>query len=57
MNFVDRIGLKPDTLIAPAMQCIAYVIPQAVFLPALNMIITLAFITSMTKFLTRNFGG
>ncbi len=56
-NFVNSIPFKPDTLIAPAMQCIAYAIPQAVFLPALNMIITMAFITSATKFLTRNFGG
>ncbi|VVC03422.1 Uncharacterised protein [Candidatus Burarchaeum australiense] len=57
ISFLDRIPFRPDTLIAPAMQCLAYVIPQAVFLPALNMIITIAFISSLTKFLSRNLGG
>lgn len=55
--FLDALPLKPDQLIAPAIQCLGYVIPQAVFLPALNLIITLAFINSLTKVITRGFGG
>jgi len=55
--FLDAIPLKPDQLIAPAMQCLGYVIPQAVFLPALNLIITLAFINSLTKVISRGFSG
>jgi len=57
LNFMSSLPYRPDTLIAPAMQCVGYVMPQALFLPALNMIITLAFINALTKFLTRNLGG
>jgi len=57
INFLNNIPLKPDTMLAPAMQCIAYVIPQAVFLPAMNMIIVIAFINALTKFLSRNLSG
>ena len=62
LNFFSRIsignyGVSPDTLIAPAMQCLGYVIPQAVFLPAMNLIITIAFINALTKVISRGFGG
>ncbi|RLG20053.1 hypothetical protein DRN67_01000 [Candidatus Micrarchaeota archaeon] len=53
----NAIPFRPDKIIAPAMQCMAYVMPQALFLPALNMIITIAFINSLTKFLSRHLGG
>jgi hypothetical protein len=53
--FLDRLPIAPQNMIAPALQCMSYVIPQAAFLPALNLIIVVAFIHSLTKFLTRSF--
>jgi len=54
--FMGRLPFAPQNLIAGALDCMAFVIPQAVFLPTLNIIIVIAFVNSLTKYLVRNFG-
>lgn len=54
--FFDRLPFLPQNAIAGALECMAFVVPQAAFLPALNLIIVIAFVNSLTKFLVRSFG-
>jgi hypothetical protein len=54
--FFERLPFAPQNMIAKALDCMAFVIPQAAFLPALNIIIVIAFVNSLTKFLIKSFG-
>jgi len=47
-------GFSP-CVILPVMHRTGHIFAQGIFLPTLNLIIVVAFVNSMTKFLTRNF--